>query len=97
MKNFFHVIPALCVLITIYFGYHGVYGNHGLLRLKQLNSETHEAQQNLTYVESEVSVLKTKVEAIKMGSKDLIEEELLRVLNMGNTSDLVILTDENSD
>lgn len=97
MKNFFHVIPALCVLITIYFGYHGVYGNHGLLRLKQLNSETHEAQQNLTHIESDVSVLKTKVEAIKMGSKDLIEEELLRVLNMGNTSDLVILTDENSD
>ncbi len=97
MKHFLHVIPALCMLITIYFGYHGVYGNHGLLRLRQLNDETREAQQNLTHIESDVSVLKTKVEAIKMGSKDLIEEELLRVLNMGNTSDLVILTDENSD
>ena len=97
MKHFFHVIPALCMLITVYFGYHGIYGNHGLLRLKQLNHEIYEAKQNLTSLESEVSALKTKVEAIKLGSRDLIEEELLRVLNMGNTSDLVILTDENSD
>jgi cell division protein FtsB len=85
------------MLITVYFGYHGIYGNHGLLRLKQLNHEIYEAQQNLTSLESEVSALKTKVEAIKLGSRDLIEEELLRVLNMGNTSDLVILTDENAD
>ena len=97
MKHFFHVIPALCLLITVYFGYHSVYGNHGLLRLKQLNYEISEANQNLEALGSDVSILKTKVDAIKMGSKDLIEEELLRVLNMGNTSDLVILTDENTD
>lgn len=97
MKHFFHVIPALCLLITIYFGYHSIYGNHGFLRLRQLNYETEEARQNLMGLESEVSTLKTKVEAIKKGSRDLIEEELLRVLNMGDTSDLVILTDEKND
>ena len=97
MKHFFHVIPALCILITVYFCYHGVYGNHGLLRLRQINYETREAEQNLQSLKSEVSALKMKVDAIKKGSKDLIEEELLRVLNMGNTSDLVILTDEDND
>ena len=91
MKHFFHVIPALCILITVYFGYHGVYGNHGLLRLKQLNYETREAERNLKSLESEVLTLKTKVDAIKKGSKDLIEEELLRVLNMGSSDDLIIL------
>ena len=91
MKHFFHVIPALCILITIYFGYHGIYGNHGLLRLKQLNFEVHEAEKNLQSLESEVFALKTKVDAIKKGSKDLIEEELLRVLNMGSSEDLIIL------
>lgn len=91
MKHFFHVIPALCVLITMYFGYHGVYGNHGLLRLKQLHYETREAEQNLQSLQSEVSVLKTKVEAIKKGSRDLIEEELFRVLNMGDSEDLIVL------
>lgn len=97
MKHFFHVVPALCVLITIYFGYHSIYGNHGLLRLNQLNHEIQNAQLNLDALKSDVTTLKTKVDAIKMGSRDLIEEELLRVLNMGNTSDLVILTDENAN
>lgn len=90
MKHFFHVIPALFLLITIYFGYHGIYGNHGLLRLKQLEHETQEAQKNLLLLQSEVFTLKTKVEAIKKGSKDLIEEELLRVLNMGSSDDLIV-------
>lgn len=91
MKNFFHVIPALCMLITIYFGYHGIYGNHGLLRLKQLNYEVREAQKNLQNLESEVLNLQMKVDAIKKGSKDLMEEELLRVLNIGSSEDLIIL------
>ena len=91
MRHIFHVIPALCILISVYFGYHGIYGNHGLLRLKQLNIEVSEAQQNLMNLKSEVSDLKIKVDAIKMGSRDLIEEELLRVLNMGQADDLVVL------
>ena len=91
MKHFFHVIPALCVLISVYFGYHGIYGNHGLLRLNQLNDEIRVAEQNLALLESDVLNLKTKVEAIKMGSKDLIEEELLRVLNMGSSDSLIML------
>ncbi len=91
MRHIFHVIPALCILISVYFGYHGIYGNHGLLRLKQLNIEVSEAQQNLMNLKAEVSDLKIKVDAIKMGSRDLIEEELLRVLNMGQADDLVVL------
>lgn len=91
MKHFFHVIPALFLLITVYFGYHGIYGNHGLLRLQQLKHEIWEAQNNLTALQKDVSTLKTKVDAIKMGSKDLIEEELLRVLNMGSDDDLIVL------
>ena len=91
MKHFFHVIPALFLLITVYFGYRGIYGNHGLLRLQQLKHETFEAQKQLSALQSDVAVLKTKVEAIKMGSQDLIEEELLRVLNMGSSDDLIVL------
>ena len=91
MKHFFHVVPALCVLITVYFSYHSIYGNHGLLRLNQLNHEIHDAQLNLDALQSDVTMLKTKVNAIKMGSHDLIEEEFLRVLNMGSDDDLIIL------
>lgn len=94
MKYFFHLIPSLFILITIYFGFHGVYGNHGVLRLEQLRQETKEAEFLLGDLTSQVTSLKTKVHAIKNGSRDLIEEELLRVLNMGNADDLIILTSE---
>ena len=92
MKYFLHLIPILFFLITLYFGYHGVYGNHGLLRLNQLKEETRDAEVILDDLNADVVVLKTKVDAIKKGSPDLIEEELLRVLNMGDSDDLVILT-----
>lgn len=94
MKYFFHLIPMLFILITVYFGYHGIYGNHGLLRLNQLREETQEAEVVLNDLNADVVVLKTKVDAIKKGSQDLIEEELLRVLNMGDSDGLVILTAE---
>ncbi len=94
MKYFFHLIPMLFILIAVYFGYHGIYGNHGLLRLNQLKEETVEAETVLTDLNGQVTALKTKVVAIKQGSRDLIEEELLRVLNMGDSDGLVILTSE---
>lgn len=94
MKYFFHLIPMLFILITVYFGYHGIYGNHGLLRLNQLREETQEAEVVLNDLNADVVALKTKVDAIKKGSQDLIEEELLRVLNMGDSDGLVILTAE---
>ena len=92
MKCFFHLIPMLFILITVYFGYHGIYGNHGLLRLNQLCEETQESELVLNDLSTDVVALKTKVDAIKNGSPDLIEEELLRVLNMGDSDGLVILT-----
>lgn len=94
MKYFFHLIPMLFILIAVYFGYHGIYGNHGLLRLNQLREETQEAEVVLNDLNADVVALKTKVDAIKKGSQDLIEEELLRVLNMGDSDGLVILTAE---
>lgn len=94
MKYFFHLIPMLFILISVYFGYHGIYGNHGLLRLNQLSEETQEAEVVLNDLNADVVALKTKVDAIKKGSQDLIEEELLRVLNMGDSDGLVILTAE---
>jgi cell division protein FtsB len=84
----------LFILITVYFGYHGIYGNHGLLRLNQFREETQEAEVVLNDLNADVVALKTKVDAIKKGSQDLIEEELLRVLNMGDSDGLVILTAE---
>lgn len=87
----YFLIPFLSLVITAYFTYHGIYGRRGILRLDELNKEYVEACQTNDDLQQKVSDLRIKVNAIKNQSKDLIEEEVLRVLNMGNPDDLVVL------
>ena len=92
--SFFHIIPLVSALITTYFIYHGIYGNRGLLRLKQIHQERVQEEMIANGVKQEKDLLQKKVNALKNGAPDLIQEEALRVLNMGTEDDLVIL--ENS-
>ena len=89
--SFLHIIPLLSILITAYFIYHGIYGNRGLLRLEQIHQERIHEEEVLSSVTEEKELLKKKVEAIKNGAPDLIQEEALRVLNMGTEDNLIIL------
>ena len=91
MKLFFNIIPLVSVLVTVYFVYHGIYGNRGILRLNQIHQERIQEEKVADEVRSEKELLKKKVEALKNGAPDLVQEEALRVLNMGTESDLIIL------
>ena len=91
MKYFFNVIPMVSLLITSYFIYHGIYGNRGILRLGQIHQEYAQEQKIATQVQSEKELLQKKVQALKSGAPDLVQEEALRVLNMGGENDLVVL------
>lgn len=92
--SFFHVVPLVSILITSYFIYHGIYGNRGYLRLQQIHQEHTQEEKVAGSVRQEKELLQKKVNALKNGAPDLIQEEALRVLNMGTEDDLVIL--ENS-
>ena len=91
MKRFFGIVPFACALVTAYFVYHGIYGNRGLLRLEQIRQERAQEEMVAAGVASEKELLQKKVQALKNGAPDLVREEALRVLNMGNEDDLVIL------
>ncbi len=91
MKHFFHVIPLVSILITAYFVYHGIYGNRGMLRLEQIHKEYEHHSMIALNVRTEKELLQKKVQALKKGAPDLVQEEALRVLNMGDENDLVVL------
>lgn len=91
MKHFFHIVPLISVLITAYFVYHGIYGNRGILRLDQIHEEYTYASKEASDVASEKELLQKKVQALKNGASDLIQEEALRVLNVGNPDDVIVL------
>ena len=94
MKYFFNVIPWVSLLVISYFTYHGIYGNRGLLRLNQIHQERIQEEKKANEVKAEKELLQKKVEALKKGAPDLVQEEALRVLNMGGEDNLVILRAE---
>ena len=89
--SFFRMIPLVSVLITAYFIYHGIYGNRGFLRLEQIHQERLQEEKVAQSVGQEKELLQKKVNALKSGAPDLIQEEALRVLNMGEEDDLIVL------
>ena len=89
--SFFKVIPLLSLLVTSYFVYHGIYGNRGLLRLKQIQQEYGKEEKIAQDISTEKDRLQKKVQAFQNGAPDLVQEEALRVLNMGEEDDLIVL------
>ncbi len=79
------LIPFICLLITAYFVFHGVQGNHGIRRMVQVREELAIAdkikQDNVIIKER----LQAKVNALSPKSLDLdqLSESALRILNMG--------------
>ena len=92
--SIFQVVPLVSFLTIAYFVYHGIYGNRGLLRLNQIRQEHAQEEIVAKHVGEEKELLQKKVNDLKNGAPDLIQEEALRVLNMGGEDDLVVL--ENS-
>ncbi|MBO7483884.1 MAG: septum formation initiator family protein [Alphaproteobacteria bacterium] len=89
--SFFKVIPLVSVLITTYFFYHGIYGNRGFLRLEQIHQEYANEQKIAQNISAEKNMLQKKVKALQNGAPDLVQEEALRVLNMAEEDNLIVL------
>lgn len=88
-----YVIPAVCLLITMYFTYHAISGARGFRRMGQVNTEITLAGNVAKETRTEKTLLQKKVKSLSPDSLDLdqLEESALRVLNMGSPDDKVIL------
>lgn len=84
--------PFICILITVYFIYHGVEGNHGIHRMEQVKEEIIAAKKISETLKKEKELLESKVNALSLKSLDLdqLEESALRILNMGDENTQVI-------
>lgn len=96
MRHFYpsrsYIIPAICLLITVYFSYHAVHGARGLRRMNQVTEEIRLATQIAQQTRQEKELLQRKVKALSADSLDLdqLEESAMRVLNMGRPDDMII-------
>lgn len=86
------VIPVICLFITAYFIFHGIEGNHGIRRMRQVQEEIYKANQIAQEANHEKELLQAKVNALSPRSLDIdqLEESALRILNMGSEENKVI-------
>lgn len=86
------LIPFICLLMTAYFIFHGIQGNHGIRRMIQVREEIATADKIKQESILEKERLQAKVNALSPKSLDLdqLSESALRILNIGDTNLKVI-------
>lgn len=85
--------PLIGICTIVYFGFHGVHGDRGLLTYWRLQNEIAETRAVLENWESRRLELERRVRLLRPDSLDLdmLEERARLMLNFGHPDDLVIL------
>ncbi|HSG94876.1 MAG TPA: septum formation initiator family protein, partial [Afifellaceae bacterium] len=87
------LVPAVCLLLLAYFGYHAVEGDYGHHALRKLKARESELTGELARLKDERLALDRRVALMRPESldPDMIEERARRALNVARAGDIVIL------
>ena len=90
----FRLFPTLCLIVAAYFVYHSIQGARGYRRLYQVRQEIVLSQEKANEIRSRKLLLEKKVKSLSPESLDMdqLEESALRILNMGPSSDQIVLS-----
>ena len=68
------ILPALSVAVVSYFGYNAVWGERGYLALTSVETRLSEAHVKLAAVSDQRRRLEHRIDLLKAGDTDLVEE-----------------------
>lgn len=89
-----HVVgPFLGAAALVYFGYHTIQGERGLLAWWSLRHEIREAEAHLARVEEQKLTLERRTQLLRPDSldRDMLEERARLMLNLGRDSELTVI------
>jgi cell division protein FtsB len=88
--------PLIALLVMIYFGYHIVQGERGLISWMRLRQKITVSEGQLSVVQEEKETLQRRVNLLRPDSldRDMLEERAYEVLNLGNPGDTIILNQD---
>ena len=91
----FVIGPLLGILAIVYFAYHVVQGDRGLIAWSKIKQRTVSAKQAMERSHSERLAIEHRVSLLEPGSldPDMLEERARLMLNYGHVDDIVILED----
>ena len=90
------LLPAFGVSAVVYFAYHGVNGDRGLLAWRTLERQAASARAELGRTRGEREALERRVQLLYAESldPDMLDESARRLLNYGRPEEIVILYEE---
>jgi cell division protein FtsB len=68
------VLPAICGAVSAYFGYYAVWGERGALALEDTRAELGIRQEQLAEIRARRERLEHRIDLMKAGDVDLLEE-----------------------
>ncbi len=96
-RRFQQVIGPICALcLMLYFIYHIIQGERGILSWLRLQQKISDAEQQLTVVQEEQEILERRVQLLRPDSldPDMLEERARKVLNFAKKDEVVIYDKE---
>ena len=87
------VLPVLGGLLVVYFGYHAVHGERGLLAYLRLTQEFRKAEitRDLFHAERQLIERRTALLRPEGIDPDMLDERVRTMLNVGRRDELVIM------
>lgn len=89
-------VPMLCLLLTFYFAYHAIVGEHGLRRMFQLKEELKVTRKIADEIRSQRDQAQERVKMLSPDGidMDVLDESARATLNLSDEKDFVIFADE---
>lgn len=89
------IVPVSCALLLVYFGYHAIQGDRGLLSWIKLSDELAEARIALEVTAGKRAGLERKVALLRPDGldPDMLDERARYMLSLARTDEVVIYTD----
>jgi cell division protein FtsB len=93
------VKPLMLMLFVFYFGYHALHGERGLYALVREQRELAQLTKEYDATKAAREKMELKVSHLRDGSvdKDLLDEQMRRMLGVMDKNEVVILTDKKKD
>jgi cell division protein FtsB len=90
------LFPALGASAVLYFAYHGINGDRGLLAWRELERKVERARAELDGTRSERQALEQQIRLLYSDrlDPDMLDESARRLLNYGRPGEIVILLGE---
>jgi cell division protein FtsB len=86
------IVPMVCACFVLYLGYHGLYGERGLITMLRLKKEIGHLEFDLAAMREESKILQRRITLLRPESLDvdLLEERARVQLGYARSADLVI-------